>query len=159
MYVCVTFVYVCFAEDPGALIKQIRSAGMKVGCAIKPGTPVEALAPWADLVDMLLVMTVEPGTTFTRCSHATTLLFVHVGFGGQSFMGDMMPKVAWLRERYPTRDIEVDGGLSEATIDAAAAAGANMIVAGSSVFRSDDPARVIRALRSSVERLGNGNTT
>ena len=74
----------------------------KVGIAVKPGTPVDALVPYIELVDMALVMTVEPG------------------FGGQKFMTDMMPKVEFLRQRYPTLDIEVDGGLSPTTIEMAA---------------------------------------
>ncbi|EQC36726.1 ribulose-phosphate 3-epimerase [Saprolegnia diclina VS20] len=127
-------------SNPTALIAQIRAAGMKVGVAIKPGTAADAVLPYVDLVDMVLVMTVEPG------------------FGGQSFMADMMPKVAFLRERFPLLDIEVDGGLGPSTIDAAAKAGANMIVAGSSVFRASDPADAILAMRHSVERLGNGKT-
>lgn len=127
-------------NDPLALIQQIRDAGMKVGIAIKPGTDVKELFPYIDKVDMALIMTVEPG------------------FGGQSFMEDMMPKVATLRKLYPTLDIEVDGGLGPATIDAAAQAGANMIVAGSSVFRSEDPAATILLMRQSVERLGNGKS-
>ncbi|XP_063123688.1 ribulose-phosphate 3-epimerase isoform X5 [Rattus norvegicus] len=88
-------------ENPGALIKDIRENGMKVGLAIKPGTTVEYLAPWANQIDMALVMTVEPG------------------FGGQKFMEDMMPK-----------------------------AGANMIVSGSAIMRSDDPRAVINLLRN-----------
>ena len=67
-------------------------------------------------------------------------------------MQDMMPKVAALRKRYPNLDIEVDGGLSEKTIDVAADAGANVIVAGSAVFGADDPAAVIRKLREAVEK-------
>lgn len=74
----------------------------QVGIAVKPGTPVEELLPYIDQVDMVLVMTVEPG------------------FGGQKFMADMMPKVEFLRQRYPTLDIEVDGGLSPTTIEMAA---------------------------------------
>lgn len=125
-------------KDPAALIKQIRAAGMKVGVALRPGTPVEDVLPWVDLVDVVLIMTVEPG------------------FGGQKFKADMMPKVAFLRANYPEKDIEVDGGLGPATIAAAAEAGANMIVAGSSVFSSSAPAQVIATLRRTVERLGNG---
>lgn len=83
---------------------------------------------------MALVMTVEPG------------------FGGQKFMADMMPKVEALRKRYPNLNIEVDGGLSEKTIDTAADAGANVIVAGSAVFGAKDPSQVIQALRESVEK-------
>jgi ribulose-phosphate 3-epimerase len=119
-------------EEPEKLIQQIRAAGMKVGFALKPRTPV---ADWAHLVgqvDVVLIMTVEPG------------------FGGQSFMEDMLPKVQELRAAYPQLDIEVDGGLGPKTIDAAAKAGANMIVAGSSVFNGD-PKEVIALLRKSVE--------
>lgn len=83
---------------------------------------------------MALVMTVEPG------------------FGGQKFMPDMMPKVEALRQRYPELNIEVDGGLSEKTIDTAADAGANVIVAGSAVFGAQDPGNVIAALRATVEK-------
>jgi ribulose-phosphate 3-epimerase len=127
-------------SDPLALIQQIRDAKMKVGVAIKPGTPVEQVLPYVDKVDMVLVMTVEPG------------------FGGQKFMADMMPKVAKLRELYPAMDIEVDGGLGPSTIDIAAKAGANMIVAGSSVFKASDTAGVILQMRHSVERHGNGKS-
>ncbi|ETV99306.1 ribulose-phosphate 3-epimerase [Aphanomyces invadans] len=127
-------------SDPEALIRQIRAAGMKVGVALKPGTAVESVLPLVSLVDMVLVMTVEPG------------------FGGQSFMADMMPKVSFLRERFPTLDIEVDGGLGPSTIDVAAKAGANMIVAGSSVFKATSPADVIGLMRCSVEVHGNGKT-
>lgn len=127
-------------SDPLALIAQIRAAGMKVGVALKPGTPVEQVLPIVDQVDMVLVMTVEPG------------------FGGQSFMEDMMPKVAALRKAFPELDIEVDGGLGPSTIDAAAKAGANMIVAGSSVFKASNPAVVIMGMRNSVEKHGNGKT-
>jgi ribulose-phosphate 3-epimerase len=122
------------AGDPAETIRQVRAAGMKVGIAVKPKTPVEAVLPYVPLVDMVLVMTVEPG------------------FGGQSFMADMMPKVQLLRERFPTLDIEVDGGLAPDTIEAAARAGANVIVAGSSVFKARDPAATIALLRETVER-------
>ena len=82
---------------------------------------------------MLLVMTVEPG------------------FGGQKFQPEMMPKVKALRERYPDMDIQVDGGLAPSTIDAAAKAGANIIVAGSAVFGAPDPAAAIKSLRQAVD--------
>ncbi|XP_015336475.1 ribulose-phosphate 3-epimerase [Marmota marmota marmota] len=108
-------------ENPGALIKDIRENGMKVGLAIKPGTTVEYLAPWANQIDMALVMTVEPG------------------FGGQKFMEDMMPKVHWLRTQFPSLDIEVDGGVGPDTVHKCAEAGANMIVSGSAIMRSEDP--------------------
>lgn len=83
---------------------------------------------------MVLVMTVEPG------------------FGGQSFMSSELPKVEALRERYPDLHIEVDGGLSPKTVDQAANAGANVIVAGSAVFGAQDPAEVITKLRSAVDK-------
>lgn len=75
---------------------------LKVGVALKPGTPADIVVDYIDLADMILVMTVEPG------------------FGGQKFMESMMPKVAWLRQNYPTLDIEVDGGVGPATIEACA---------------------------------------
>lgn len=128
------------ARDPAGLIEQIKATGMRVGMALRPGTPIEDALPWVNSVDVVLVMTVEPG------------------FGGQKFMADMMPKVAYLRAKCPEKDIEVDGGLGPATVDAAARAGANMIVAGSSVFNSEVPAKVIAALRRSVEKLGNGKS-
>jgi ribulose-phosphate 3-epimerase len=87
---------------------------------------------------MVLVMTVEPG------------------FGGQSFMAECLPKVTALREKYPNLAIEVDGGLSEKTIDQAADAGANVIVAGSAVFGAKDPGDVIRTLRQAVDSRRKG---
>lgn len=126
-------------RDPISLIRSIHEAGMKAGCAIKPGTPVSAVLQIAELVDMVLVMTVEPG------------------FGGQSFMPDMMPKVRELRRKFPKLDIEVDGGLGPETIGEAARAGANMIVAGSSVFKHPEKsAEVILMMRNTVEEFGNG---
>lgn len=83
---------------------------------------------------MLLVMTVEPG------------------FGGQKFQERCMPKVKALRERYPDMDIEVDGGLGLGTIDVAAEAGANVIVAGTAVFGAQDPKDVVSKLREAVEK-------
>ncbi|MCL4137289.1 UNVERIFIED_CONTAM: hypothetical protein GTU68_015933 [Idotea baltica] len=90
------------AKDVKTLSRKIKEAGMKVGIGLKPGTPVSDLGPYVDLADMILIMTVEPG------------------FGGQKFMEDMMPKVKFLREKYPELDIEVDGGVSPATIKACA---------------------------------------
>ncbi|KAI3670125.1 hypothetical protein L6452_41771 [Arctium lappa] len=117
------------------LVKQIKSKGMRPGVALKPGTPIEEVYPLLEgenPVEMVLVMTVEPG------------------FGGQKFMPDMMNKVRTLREKYPKLDIEVDGGLGPSTIEIAAAAGANCIVAGSSVFGAAEPGEVISLLRKSV---------
>ncbi|CAB4305795.1 unnamed protein product [Prunus armeniaca] len=123
-------------ENWQELVQRIKSKGMKPGVALKPGTPIEDVYPLVEgenPVEMVLVMTVEPG------------------FGGQKFMPEMMEKVRTLRERYPSLDIEVDGGLGPSTINAAASAGANCVVAGSSVFGASDPSAVISLLRSSVE--------
>ena len=85
------------------------------------------------------------------------VMTVHPGFGGQKFMASELPKVKALRERYPELYIEVDGGLGEGTIDQAADAGANVIVAGSAVFGAKDPAGVIRLLQDSVEKRRHPN--
>ena len=82
---------------------------------------------------------------------------VYPGFGGQKFMASELPKVKALRERYPDLNIEVDGGLGEETIDEAADAGANVIVAGSAVFGAKDPAAVIKKLRDAVENRQKSN--
>jgi len=124
------------ADNPGDLCRKIRESGMKVGVGVKPGTGVDTVFEWVDqnLVDMVLVMTVEPG------------------FGGQSFMSDMMPKVRTLRDRYPHLDIEVDGGVGPATIEQVAQAGANMIVSGTAVVRAQDPGAVMAQLKTTVNR-------
>lgn len=121
-------------NDVPALSRKIKDAGMKVGIGLKPGTAVETVLPYVELADMILIMTVEPG------------------FGGQKFMTDMMPKVKLLRDKYPELDIEVDGGVGLTTIEAAAEAGANMIVSGSAVVKADDPKMVISQLRTVVEK-------
>lgn len=118
-----------------ATIANIRGAGMQCGLALKPGTDVtdeikQLLSE--GLIDMILVMTVEPG------------------FGGQSFMPEMMLKVKALRTAYPHLNIQVDGGLSEKTIEVAASAGANVIVAGTAIFRAVDRKVATEALRSAV---------
>lgn len=114
-------------------LDRIISGGCKAGLAAKPNTPIEAVFPYLDKLSMVLVMTVEPG------------------FGGQKFMEDMMGKIIALRKECAERginiDIQVDGGISEATAPTAIKAGANVLVAGSAVFGSDDPAKTIKALR------------
>ncbi|KAK4039766.1 Ribulose-phosphate 3-epimerase-like protein [Parachaetomium inaequale] len=128
--------------SPRELIRYIHQQGMLAGIAIKPATKAEVLyevldsADEAERPDMVLVMTVEPG------------------FGGQKFMASELPKVQALRERYPELNIEVDGGLGPGTIDQAADAGANVIVAGSAVFGAQDPAGVIALLREAVDKRG-----
>jgi ribulose-phosphate 3-epimerase len=108
---------------------------MLAGAALKPGTPVEVLFPYASSLDLALVMTVEPG------------------FGGQAFMPSMMSKVQALRQRYPHLPIQVDGGLGLDNIGVAAAAGATVIVAGTSVFKSASPSATISSLREAVQAV------
>lgn len=120
-------------ENTRRCLELAHGLGKRAGVVLKPGTPAQGALPFLDACDMVLVMTVEPG------------------FGGQSFMADMMPKLRQLREWIDQRDLacelEVDGGIDPATAPVAAAAGANVLVAGSSVYRAQDiPAR-IRALR------------
>ncbi|VDD80212.1 unnamed protein product [Mesocestoides corti] len=122
-------------DDVKRCIRKVREAGMRVGLGIKPKTIVEEVFPYVDLVDMILVMTVEPG------------------FGGQSFMADMMPKVRMLREKYQNLNIEVDGGVGPKTIRECIKNGANMIVSGSAITGADDPAAVIQSMRSTVAEL------
>jgi ribulose-phosphate 3-epimerase len=119
-------------NDPAGLIAKTKAAGMRVGITLKPGTKLDAILPYVEYVDMVLVMTVEPG------------------FGGQEFMADMMPKVRELRAKFPALDIEVDGGINEKTIDTAAEAGANVIVSGSGVFKAQDRKAAIEVLRQAV---------
>jgi len=114
-------------------IELIRAGGAVPALSLKPKTPAEAVFPYLDRLGMVLVMTVEPG------------------FGGQSFMGDMMPKVAAIR-RGLSLDIQVDGGISEKPIAEAAKAGANIFVAGSAVFGAPDAAQMIASLRARAEQ-------
>ena len=119
-------------KDARALARSIRARGKKAGVALKPKTPASALDGLMDELDMVLVMTVEPG------------------FGGQSFMRDQVDKVRQVARTAVGKGvrIEVDGGLDPSTVREAAAAGASVIVAGSSIFRSKDLALAISELRS-----------
>lgn len=111
-------------------IARIHAKGKRAGVVLKPKTPAETVLPFLNEVELVLVMTVEPG------------------FGGQSFMEDMMPKLAWLRQRCrPGTVLQVDGGINRKTIAAAAAAGADCFVAGSAVFGREDYGAEITALR------------
>ena len=114
--------------DIAAALEKIRSFSVKAGLSLKPGTEIEAVLPFIHLVDMILVMTVEPG------------------FGGQSFMADMLPKVQYLRDNYPCLDIQVDGGLNASTSELAVKSGANIIVAGSYLFGQNDYKKAVREL-------------
>ena len=127
------------AHEVGSTAEAIKSAGARVGLAIKPGTPFSAVADFLPIVDMLLIMTVEPG------------------FGGQAFMADMMPKVSEARhaiDQLPVPDtwLQVDGGVTLETILKAAEAGADTFVAGSAVFRSPEPAAMIVEMKNLLNR-------
>ena len=128
----VTF-HVEAAADPVATARAIRAAGARAAFAVKPGTPFEPYEELLDEVDMVLVMTVEPG------------------FGGQSFMADQMPKVRAVREAVRRRDaqiwVQVDGGVSLDTIGQCVEAGADVFVAESAVYGADDVAGRIAQLR------------
>ena len=120
------------------LIRQMRELGLRAGLAVNPDTPFEALEPYLADVDLVLCMTVFPG------------------FGGQAFMPEVLDKVAAVRaavdaDRLDVR-VEVDGGISPSTVADAARAGADVFVAGSAVFGSDDPAGAANELR----RLASG---
>lgn len=120
-------------SDAGKTVDKIISLGCKAGLAVKPATPVDAVYPYLDRLSMVLVMTVEPG------------------FGGQSFIESTMPKITELREKCPEIDIQVDGGVNAETVKIAGRAGANVFVAGSAVFKSDNPADAIRILKENAE--------
>ena len=124
-------IHVEASKTPRATLKSIRSAGSRAGLALKPGTALTDYKDLLDVVDMFLIMTVEPG------------------FGGQSFMGDMMEKVRQTRKLIGDRPIwlQVDGGISLDTIAIAREAGADTFVAGSAVFNSPDPAEMVNILR------------
>jgi len=117
--------------DIASTLKNIKAQGSRAGLGIKPKTDIDNYAQFIDDVDMFLIMTVEPG------------------FGGQKFMADMMDKVRKTRKLIGTRPIwlQVDGGVSLETIEIAVEAGADTFVAGSAVFKSEDPAKMITALR------------
>ena len=123
-------------DDQISVLKQIREAGVKASVSIKPATPAFVLEPLLDYVDMILVMTVEPG------------------FGGQAFIPDTLESVRAASEMVKARgldiDIEVDGGINPSNIKDAYDAGARVFVAGSSVFRAQDAAEAISSLRNAV---------
>lgn len=121
-------------SDIDKTIDKIRSRGVKPGLVIKPNTPASAVFPYLDKIDLVLVMTVEPG------------------FGGQSFMADMLPKVKEIKDECKKRGIdmliEADGGIGEATIEQAANAGIDVCVAGTAVFKAENAAEAIAKLQS-----------
>jgi ribulose-phosphate 3-epimerase len=125
------------AIDISKTLRGVRSHGARAGLAVKPGTPIEDYLELSDLVDMFLIMTVEPG------------------FGGQKFMSEMMEKVRLTRKWIGDRPIwlQVDGGISIDTITIAREAGADTFVAGSAVFNSPEPAVMVEMLRHRASAL------
>jgi ribulose-phosphate 3-epimerase len=125
------------SQTPVKTLTAIRKAGARSGLALKPGTEIESYSDLLDQVDMLLIMTVEPG------------------FGGQKFMPEMMDKVRRSKKLIGDRPIwlQVDGGISLETITIAREAGADTFVAGSAVFNSPDPAQMVRTLRQASTNL------
>lgn len=121
-------------SDIRQTIDKIKSRNVKVGLVVKPNTPASAVFPYLKDLDLVLVMTVEPG------------------FGGQSFMADMMPKVAEIkaeaRKLGIEMPVEVDGGISDSTIAQAAKAGVDICVAGTAVFKAEDAAKAIQELKA-----------
>lgn len=128
----VTF-HVEAATDPAALVEALHDRGAQAGLAFKPGTPLEPYLDLLHTVDMVLLMTVEPGA------------------GGQAFMPEMLPKldtlVSYLQEHHLTPLVQVDGGITAGTLPTAFAHGANTFVAGSSVYGHGDPETNIHTLR------------
>ena len=120
-------------ENITRTLTEVRAVGKRVGLAVKPATPAEAILPYIGDIDIIVVMTVEPG------------------FGGQKFMDDMMPKLrelrAMVKAHNPSCEIEVDGGINPETARICVANGANVLVAGSDVFKREDRAARIAELR------------
>lgn len=121
-------------SDIDKTIEKIKSANVKVGLVIKPNTPASAVFPYLEKLDLVLIMTVEPG------------------FGGQSFMADMLPKVKEIKDEAKKigKDIiiEADGGIGESTIAQAAEAGIDICVAGTAVFKAEDAEKAISMLKA-----------
>jgi ribulose-phosphate 3-epimerase len=124
-------------SDIRSTLRAIRGNGARASLALKPKTALDPYLEFLDELDMLLIMTVEPG------------------FGGQKFMTDQLPKIAQARKEIGAKAIwlQVDGGISLETIESAAAAGADTFVAGSAVFNSEDPAQMVTILREKAQSI------
>jgi ribulose-phosphate 3-epimerase len=128
------------AQAPVRLARTLRAAGARAGLGLRPATPVDSVASLLPEIDMLLLMTVEPG------------------FGGQSFLDGMLPKIRRARELVRDGEyrvaVQVDGGVDDDTIGRCAEAGADVFVAGSSVYGADDPEQAARRLRERADLAG-----
>ena len=133
----ITFHLEAVPDTAEEVIAAIRAAGCQVGISIRPGTPVEAVFPYLGVVDLILVMSVEPG------------------FGGQKLLDNQMAKVRRLRDEITRRGlsthIQVDGGVSPKTAHIVAEAGADVLVAGSAVYGAENPAQAIDDIRTKAE--------
>jgi ribulose-phosphate 3-epimerase len=123
--------------DPESAAKAARDAGLGFGLVVNPVTPFAAVAPYAELCDVILIMSVEPG------------------FGGQQFIDSVLKKIAeareWVEARGLPADIQVDGGITPSNVRAVLDAGATVVVAGSAIFGADDPASAVAAMRRAAE--------
>jgi ribulose-phosphate 3-epimerase len=126
--------------DPAPFFAEAADLGLDAGLVVNPPTPFRSILPFVERCSMVVVMSVHPG------------------FGGQSFLPEALPKIAGLREIIDSEalrtDIQVDGGIDRATIGSARAAGANVFVAGTAVFGSDDPARAVTEMRTIIRASG-----
>jgi len=126
--------------DPTEVARQARQAGLGFGIVVNPATPYEAMDPFVELCDMVLVMSVNPG------------------FGGQSFIPEVLTKIERAREVIDSRgldvDVEIDGGIGPDTIGRARQAGVDVFVVGSAIFRQPDPAGAVAALREVIDNEG-----
>ena len=120
-------------DDIKEAFELIRSKGIRTAISINPSTPLDKIKPYLDDVDMVLIMSVNPG------------------YSGQKFIPDVLPKIKELRALKPDLDIEIDGGINVDTIKSVVDAGANVIVAGSSVFGKEDRIKAIKELRAAAK--------
>jgi ribulose-phosphate 3-epimerase len=131
-------VHIEAVPDPSPAMKRAEESGLDFGLVMNPGTPFPAIADYVEACDVLVVMSVEPG------------------YGGQPFISEVLPKIEaareWVEEHGLTADIQVDGGITAENAGQVIAAGANVLVAGTSVFRAEDPSSAVEALRRAAER-------
>ena len=119
------------ANNPLKALESIKKNNMKAGIALNPSTPENSIEPFIDLADLILVMSVEPG------------------YGGQDFHEDAVERVRHYKEAYPNKIIEVDGGVGPSNSERLADAGADILVAGSTIFKADDPIEIVKKMKGS----------
>ena len=119
------------ANNPLKALKSIKKNNMKAGIALNPSTPESSIVPFIDLADIILVMSVEPG------------------YCGQRFHEDAVERVRYYKKTYPHKIIEVDGGVSPSNSKRLTDAGADILVAGSAIFKADDPIQIIKEMKGS----------